>query len=218
MLGCAVAFGAATSFRFDPRSAAMLAATLTLSCGAAPQVAQAPEATRAPPGDLQVFAEGPCPKLSIEAAGERRFLVYGDHGRVLAGWLPGDRVATAETLAELRGGRAHRRPSLLRGLPTDARGYVEGELRLGGSAEDPWLLRTTVRYSLVKRGPLFEREPSGYRFRIRLAADPRSGERAGRVARVAGAAGAGDLRSGARLRAPDVGGDAQGRHDRGRTL
>jgi len=91
-------------------------------------------------------------------------LVYGDHGRVLAGWLPGDRVAAAETLVELRGGRAFRRPSLVRGLPTDARGYVRGELRLGGSADDPWLVRTEVRYSLVKRGPLFEREPSGYRF------------------------------------------------------
>lgn len=117
-----------------------------------------------PPSELHVFAEGPCPKLSIEAAGTRRFLVYGDHGRVLAGWMPGDRLATAETIAELRQGVAYRRPSLLRGLPLDARGYVPGELRLGGSAEEPWLVLTTLRYSIVKRGPLFERSASGYRF------------------------------------------------------
>ncbi len=114
--------------------------------------------------ELHVFAEGACPKLSVAAAGARRFLVYGDHGRVLAGWVPGDHVATAETLAELRGGRAFRRRSLLKGLPTDGRGYVRGELRLGGSTNEPWLVRTSVRYSLVKRGPLFERTHHGYRY------------------------------------------------------
>ncbi len=135
---------------------------LCVACGAgAPRTAPAaaPAAT-----ELHVFAEGPCPKLSIEAAGSRRFLVYGDHGRVLAGWLPGDAVAAAESLAELRGGRAFRRPSLLAGLPTDARGYVHGDLWLGGTADDPWLVRTTLRYSRVKRGPLFEPSEHGYRF------------------------------------------------------
>jgi len=126
---------------------------------------RAPDAPKAASSsELFVFAEGPCPKLSVQAAGARRFLVYGDHGRFLAGWLPGDRLATAESLVELRGGRAFRRASLLEGLPSDARGYVQGELELGGPAEEPWLVRTTVRYSLVKRGPLFERAPAGYRF------------------------------------------------------
>ncbi|MBI3201602.1 MAG: hypothetical protein HYZ29_08670 [Myxococcales bacterium] len=139
------------------------AALLAGAC--APGKSRAPEApSAAAPSELFVFAEGPCPKLSVQAAGTRRFLVYGDHGRVLAGWLPGDRLATAESLVELRGGRAFRRASLLDGLPTDARGYVQGELELGGTAEEPWLVRTTVRYSVVKRGPLFERTPVGYRF------------------------------------------------------
>lgn len=145
---------------------AVLLSSLVLATGCAAGGAErAPlRAATSTPSELFVFAEGPCPKLSIEAAGTRRFLVYGDHGRVLAGWLPGDRLATTETIAELRGGLAYRRPSLLRGLPLDARGYVPGELRLGGSAEEPWLVRTTARYSLVRRGPLFERSSSGYRF------------------------------------------------------
>lgn len=139
------------------------AAALALGCGGG---ARAPMAQQpaAGPAQLFVFAEGPCPKLSIEAAGERRFLVYGDHGRVLAGWMPGDRVAAAETLAELDGGRVFRRPSLTSGLPLDARGYVPGELRVGGADGALWLVRTTLRYSLVERGPLFERTPAGYRF------------------------------------------------------
>lgn len=137
-------------------------ALLASACASDPR--RAPKAAGTPVSELHVFAEGPCPKLSVQAAGARRFLVYGDHGRVLAGWLPGDRLASAESVAELRGGRAFRRSSLLAGLPTDARGWVQGELALGGSAEEPWLVRTTVRYSLVKRGPLFERTPSGYVF------------------------------------------------------
>ncbi|MBE7482272.1 MAG: hypothetical protein HS104_20120 [Polyangiaceae bacterium] len=137
-------------------------AALASACTPAPP--RAPAAAAAPPSELHVFAEGPCPKLSVQAAGKRRFLVYGDHGRVLAGWLPGDRLATAESIVELRGGKAFRRASLLQGLPTDARGWVVGELALGGSADEPWLVRTTVRYSLLKRGPLFERTPAGYLF------------------------------------------------------
>jgi hypothetical protein len=140
----------------------LIAPAICAACGA--QSSEPPKLAAVVPAQLFLFAEGPCPKLSIEAAGQRRFLVYGDHGRVLAGWLPGDRVATAETLAELRGGTVYRRASLLEGLPTDARGYVPGELRVGGSAQAPWLVRTTVRYSLIKRGPLFERTANGYRF------------------------------------------------------
>jgi len=140
------------------------AAALLAACANTAGRAEGPRARpRATEGELQVFVEGPCPKLSVEAAGDRRFLVYGDHGRVLAGWMPGDRVASAESIAELRGGRVFRRPSLLAGLPRDARGWVNGELTVGGTAADPWLVRTTVRYSLVHRGPLFERSPEGYR-------------------------------------------------------
>jgi hypothetical protein len=146
-----------------PLLGTVCAGVLAIACAAGGSLVPAAPKP-APSSDLFIFAEGPCPTLSVRAAGKRRFLVYGDHGRFLAGWLPGDRLATAESLVELRGGRAFRRASLLQGLPTDARGYVHGELELGGTAEDPWLVRTTVRYSLVKRGPLFERAPAGYRF------------------------------------------------------
>ena len=116
------------------------------------------------PGQLAVFAEGPCPTLSVAAAGPRRFIIYGDHGRDLGGWLPGEHLAAAESLVELLGGRAFRRPELLAGLPSDARGYVRGSIELGGSKDGLWLVRTTTRYSKTRRGPLFERERSGYRY------------------------------------------------------
>jgi hypothetical protein len=117
-----------------------------------------------PPSELHVFAEGPCSRLSVRAAGQRRFIVYGDHGRDFGGWMPGEEVAAAQTFAELRGGRAFRRPSLLRGLPANARGYVRGELQIGGTDHALWLVRTETRYSLTRRGPLFERTAEGYRF------------------------------------------------------
>ncbi len=90
--------------------------------------------------------------------------MFGDHGRRFGGWLPGEALAAAQSLVELRGGRAYRRPELVDGLPTDARGYVRGALEVGGSADAPWLVRTTTRYSKTKRGPLFEKVSDGYLF------------------------------------------------------
>lgn len=142
---------------------APLLAALAYGCGAPANVAQ-PPTQKAATGALAVFAEGPCPKLSVAAAGARRFVVFGDHGREFGGWLPGEAVAAAQSLVELREGSAFRRPELLEGLPRDARGYVRGAIDLGGSAHAPWLVRTETRYSKDKRGPLFEHHSSGYLF------------------------------------------------------
>lgn len=138
-------------------------AALASGCGTQAAAPKAPQPV-ANTGALSVFAEGPCPTLAVAAAGKRRFVVFGDHGREFGGWLPGEAIAAAQSLVELRGGEAFRRPELLEGLPTDARGYVRGAIDLGGSAHAPWLVRTTTRYSKDKRGPLFERESNGYLF------------------------------------------------------
>lgn len=114
-------------------------------------------------GGFRVAAEGPCSHLAVHAIGDRRVLVYGDTGYDLAGWLPGDEIPAAQSLAVLTPGGAGRDPQLLRGLPTDARGYVPGHLVVGGRTErDAWLLRVTTRYAPSGRGALFARESDGY--------------------------------------------------------
>jgi hypothetical protein len=120
--------------------------------------------------------EGPCPKLSIEAVGKRRFLVYGETGYDLHAWLPGDDVAAAQAVAEVKDGKVYFNPAISAGLPTDARGYVPGELWLGGDFEaGAWLLRTSTRYARGGTGALFERDAAGYSFTgsgWRRSADP----------------------------------------------
>lgn len=146
------------------RGARCLLAAALAGCGAAPQVAET--AGFVAGSSFTVVAEGPCPKLSLQAIGARRFLVYGDTGYDLQGWLPGDELSAAQAIVELRGGRAFRDPKLLAGLPFDGRGYVPGDLVLGGAFNRAaWLLRITSRYNPTGRGALFERTSEGYIYR-----------------------------------------------------
>jgi hypothetical protein len=113
-----------------------------------------------------VVAEGPCSRLDVQAIGDRRLLVYGETGYDLRGWLPGDELAAAQSFVELRGDRAMRNHSLLRGLPVDEGGYVQGDLSFGGSFERrAWLLVGTTRYAEFARGALFDRQVVGYEYR-----------------------------------------------------
>jgi hypothetical protein len=135
-----------------------------LGCsGAAPSVGAPGAAGEAGPVALVVVAEGPCPKLSVQALGARRLLVFGDTGYDLHAWLPGEPLAAAQSIVELvQGGGAARDPRLLAGLPTDERGYVPADLSLGGAGEESaWLVRTTTRYEPSGRGALFERSTEG---------------------------------------------------------
>ncbi len=109
-----------------------------------------------------VVAEGSCSKLSVEAMGDRRVLVFGDTGYDLAAWAPGDELAAAQAMVVLTGDGAARQPQLMEGLPKDDRGYVRGELRTGGAIGNEWLLLTSARYSAKQRGVLFERTSRGY--------------------------------------------------------
>jgi hypothetical protein len=129
-----------------------------------------PEAAAPPPraiaSSFAVVAEGPCPRLSVFGIDERRFLVFGDTGYDLHAWMPGDRLAAAQSIVELRADGAFVNRPMLEGLPRDGRGYVPGDLVLGGSRKRaPWLLRITSEYGSSGAGALFARTSEGYLLR-----------------------------------------------------
>jgi len=99
----------------------------------------------------------------MQAIGARRFVVYGDTGYDLRGWLPGDTLAATQSLAELRDGRLYRNRAMLQGLPTNEGGYVPAEMALGGLQQaSAWLLLASTRYAPFESGTLFEREVEGF--------------------------------------------------------
>ena len=108
---------------------------------------------------LSIVAEGPCSKLSVAHVGERVFILYGTTGYELRDWNEGEQLAAAQSFAELRRGRAFRNLTLLQGLPLDDRGYVDGDLRMGGTFDgNAWLATTDTRYSPRGAGRLFVRD------------------------------------------------------------
>lgn len=112
---------------------------------------------------FRVFAEGPCAKLSVNAAGDRRFLVYGETGYDLHDWKVGEHLAAAESIVELRGRDAFHVPSLDASLPKNDGGYVPFDLRIGGGgATVPWMLAVDTRYATRAAGALFERRSQAY--------------------------------------------------------
>ncbi len=141
-------------------AAAVLSASL-VGCGAG---TKDPELTvQRPFRALHVVAEGPCAKLSAQAIGKRRFVVFGDTGYELAYWNPGDLLPAAQSFVEIRDGKAFRNLGMLDGLPKNVGGYIPGDLLLGGSSLDNgWLLRATTHYAPTGTGVLFRRSWHGY--------------------------------------------------------
>lgn len=147
--------------------AAFVAAALT-ACGAAPLSVATSPPPRAVASSFTVVAEGPCPKLSVYAIDDRRFLAFGETGYDLHAWMPGDALAAAQSIVELRADGAFVPTTMLAGLPRDGRGYVPGDLVLGGSfTRAPWLLRITSEYAPSGTGALFARTSEGYLLRER---------------------------------------------------
>lgn len=102
---------------------------------------------------------GICSKLDVARIGDRTFIVYGDTGYEMSDWSPGETLAAAQSFVEVRGPRVLRNLSLLEGLPSNAGGFVPGDLALGGARlEEAWLLRKTSRYSNRGAGALFEHD------------------------------------------------------------
>jgi hypothetical protein len=115
--------------------------------------------------ELRAIAEGPCAKLSVEAVGERRFLVYGDTGYELGDWAAGEQLAAAQSLIEITAVGPAQNHAMLEGLPRDARGYLPAAIELGSdSTGTPWLASIDTRYAPRGTGALFERTSRVYRF------------------------------------------------------
>lgn len=139
-----------------------------IGCGAPALPEAAAPPPRTPSSTFSVVAEGPCPRLAVFAIDRRRFLVFGETGYDLRAWMPGDRLAAAQSIVELRADGAFVVPAMLEGLPRDGRGYVPGDLVLGGSFErTPWLLRIGSEYAPSGTGALFARTSEGYLLRER---------------------------------------------------
>jgi hypothetical protein len=134
-----------------------------LACACACTASPAPREPRLRLGELAVVAEGPCPRLSAASAGGRTLLLYGETGYDLHDWGAGERLAAAQTLAEVTASGVVRDPRLLSGLPRDARGYVPGSLLAGSDGSGAgYLLRVATRYAPRGTGSLFVREHEPY--------------------------------------------------------
>jgi hypothetical protein len=165
----ASAFTTTTTTTTSTSTIGLLAlAALTMACAAPPPPVAAAPPPRAPSSTFTIVAEGPCPKLSVHAIDDRRFLVFGDTGYDLRAWMPGDVLAAAQSMVELRADGAFVVQAMQRGLPRDGRGYVPGDLVLGGSfARAPWLLRIASEHAPSGTGALFARTSEGYLLRER---------------------------------------------------
>jgi len=150
----------------ERRSGSLMGWVLACLLGVAGCASTPPSgAPRVELGALALVAEGPCPKLTFAKVGERRLLVYGDDGYALENWVPGERLAAAESLVETRPDGAFRSTALLRGLPRDARGYTPFDIALGGSFERrAWLLLVEAHYEPHGHGALFARSSQGFSF------------------------------------------------------
>lgn len=140
---------------------------LVLSACVEPRVAPVspPQVVRLAEG-LHPVAEGPCAKLSIEAVGDRRFIVFGDTGYELADWAAGEDLAAAQSLIEITAEGPVRNHSMLEGLPRNARGYVPAAIELGrDSTGTPWLASIETRYAPRGTGALFEHTSRAYTLR-----------------------------------------------------
>lgn len=148
--------------------AALVIAALCTGCGVRGIAVAAAPPARVPSSAFHVVAEGPCPKLGVYAIDDRRFLVFGETGYDLRAWMPGDALAAAQSIVELRADGVFVPVAMREGLPRDGRGYVPGDLVLGGSfRRAPWLLRITSEYAPSGTGALFARTSEGYLLRER---------------------------------------------------
>jgi hypothetical protein len=154
----------------------VLLAGLATGCGgdgsrapaSAPSSTDGPRAT----GPFAVFAEGLCPKLRVYDVGDARWLVFGTYGLedTAVGARDANRIgdphvpAGQSFVALGRDGAAVMRDaSWFAGLPLDARGYVRGDVDVGGRWPDAaWLLRVETAQGPAESGVLLERKREYY--------------------------------------------------------
>ncbi|MBX3232067.1 MAG: hypothetical protein KIT84_19870 [Labilithrix sp.] len=135
-----------------------------------------PAAAPAPTSAFSVAIEGNCPKLRAHAAGRETVLVVGTYGLDEAGAWTGKQTAraaqaialvrpTAQALAaDPRAPRtATIEPALLEGLPRTSRGWIEGDLEIGGGGRGGfWLERVVRTPAALNKGALFEVSRDGF--------------------------------------------------------
>ncbi|MBL9021304.1 MAG: hypothetical protein JNL21_03855 [Myxococcales bacterium] len=141
------------------RVGALVTAVGVAACGANARASSSSAAD----GSLGIVAEGPCARLSLQAMGDRRFVVFGDTGYDLELWTAGEEVGAAQAIAELADGTAYLDDRWTAGLDVDGRGYLPATVQLGGSSERAgWLRLTRTRYAPHGTGKLFVRESTAY--------------------------------------------------------
>ncbi len=136
-----------------------------LGCGAAPAKPSRLDAGQ-PVAPLAVLVEGLCPKLKVYDTGKKLFLVYGSYGLdEVAFGLDARRppeVFAAQSFVELVGDELAGEPALLAGLPSGPKGYLAGDVEIGGHwPEAAWLARIDTRRGRSAR-VLYERQRRYY--------------------------------------------------------
>ncbi|MBI4956856.1 MAG: hypothetical protein HY908_32870 [Myxococcales bacterium] len=152
---------AVTARRVGAVAGAGLALGCASSLGLGPDATGATGAPSAEATPLAVFAEGLCPKLSVYAAGDRAFFVYGTYGLDATAYALGAardaEVAAAQSFAPLDADGPVRDATLFAGLPVTADGWVPGDLELGGLGSSRWLTRVETGRGSAGQGVLYER-------------------------------------------------------------
>lgn len=115
---------------------------------------------------FSVAIEGNCAKLRAVEAGKDTVLVVGTYGLDEAGAWTGQQTArAAQALAIVRAGTktAALDPALLEGLPKTSRGWVEGDIEIGGGGRGGlWLERVVRTPATINKGALFEVARDGF--------------------------------------------------------
>jgi hypothetical protein len=110
------------------------------------------------PSELRVAVEGNCSKLQVDEAGQQTMLVLGTYGLDEASaWSGAQTAHAAQALAFVRERTATIEPGLLTGLPLSSHGWIDGDVRVGGSGVSAlWLERVVRTPASIDKGALFE--------------------------------------------------------------
>jgi hypothetical protein len=121
-----------------------------------------------------VAIEGACPKLRAHTVGENTVLVVGTYGLDEAGaWTGRQTARAAQAIAIVHGPApkeplagaqtAEIKPTLLEGLPRTDKGWIEGDVEVGGAFPNGvWLERTLRTPAKLNQGALFETTHDGF--------------------------------------------------------
>lgn len=115
---------------------------------------------------FNVAIEGNCAKLHVDEAGPQTVVVLGTYGLDEATAWSGKQTAhAAQALAFVRekDHTATMEPDFLTGLPLSQRGWIEGDVQVGGGGNGGlWLERVVRTPAAIDKGALFEVARDGF--------------------------------------------------------